>query len=92
MRRCVIGCCFAAVILLTYPSRLPAQAVANATIQGEITDASGAGIPNAQIKATQTDTGQVLSTVSGTNGTYVLPNLPVGLRASASRARSRNAH
>src|SRR5215471_10426289 len=54
------------------------QAVANAEIGGVITDSSGAVVPGAQIRATQTDTGQVRSTVSGSDGSYVLPNLPVG--------------
>jgi len=76
-RFAVLGC-LAAALILTQPSRVAAQAVANATIQGEISDASGAAIPGAQIKATQTDTGQVVTTVSGTNGGYVLPNVPVG--------------
>src|SRR5215471_9481683 len=77
MRRFVIGWSVAA-ILMAIPHPMTAQAVANATIQGEITDATGAAVPNAQIKATQTDTRQAVSTVSGVNGTYVLPNLPVG--------------
>src|SRR5438105_1263400 len=55
-----------------------AQAVANATIHGDVSDASGAAIPNAQVKVLQTATGQVSTTVSGTDGAYVLPNLPVG--------------
>jgi len=52
--------------------------VANATIHGEVADASGAGVPNAQIKATQTDTGQATNTVSAADGSYVLANLAVG--------------
>src|SRR5262245_4700524 len=55
-----------------------AQAVANAEIGGVITDSSGAVVPGAQIRATQTDTGRARSTVSGSDGSYVLPNLPVG--------------
>jgi len=55
-----------------------AQAVSNATIHGDVADASGAGVPNAQVKATQTDTGQITNTTTGTDGAYVLLNLPVG--------------
>ena len=55
-----------------------AQAVANATIHGDVTDASGAAVPNAAVKAVQTAMGQTSSTISGTDGAYVLPNLPVG--------------
>jgi hypothetical protein len=35
-------------------------------------------VPNAQVKATQTATGQVSNTVTATDGSYVLPNVPVG--------------
>src|SRR5712692_3832241 len=67
---------FAAI--LSTPSRLSAQAVAIAQVHGAATDATGAVVPNARIKATQTDTGQVRTTVSSSDGTYVLPNLAVG--------------
>src|SRR4051812_24214650 len=55
-----------------------AQSVAGATIHGVVSDASGAMIPGAQVKATQTNTGQARETVSATDGAYALPNLPVG--------------
>ncbi len=54
------------------------QAVASAQIHGTVTDQSGAPVPAAQIQATQTSTGLVRTTVSTSDGTYVLPNLPVG--------------
>ena len=68
----------AAIILFTSQIPVFAQAVANATIHGEITDSTGAAVPNAQVKATQTATGQVAATISGSDGAYVLPNLPIG--------------
>jgi hypothetical protein len=64
--------------LVSIPNRLFAQAVAYATIQGAVTDSTGAVVPGVRIKATQADTGQVRSTVSSSDGTYVLPNLAVG--------------
>src|ERR1700756_134079 len=67
---------FAVVLLM--PNYARAQAVANAQIHGVVTDASGALVPAAHIKATQADTGQTRSTVTGTDGAYVLPNLAVG--------------
>src|SRR5690348_8652490 len=57
---------------------LPAQSVGGAQIAGVITDPSGAVVPNATVKAMQTETGQVRNTVSASNGSYVLPNLVVG--------------
>jgi len=66
------------ILALLAPGAAFAQAVANAEIRGLITDVSGAVVPGAQVKATQTETGRVRSTVSGTDGSYVLPNLAVG--------------
>ena len=60
------------------PSLLFGQSVGGAQIAGVITDPSGAVIAEAQVKAVQTNTGQIRSTVSSSNGSYVLPNLAVG--------------
>jgi hypothetical protein len=49
-----------------------------AQITSVIRDSSGLAIPGAEIKATQTATGVVRTTLSGADGGYVLPNLPVG--------------
>ncbi|MBZ5510956.1 MAG: TonB-dependent receptor [Acidobacteriia bacterium] len=54
------------------------QAVNFAQIHGRITDATGAAIVGAQITASQFNTGLVRTTVSGSEGNYALPNLPVG--------------
>src|SRR5512135_1675739 len=51
---------------------------ATSQIQGVVLDPAGAAIPNAEIKATQTDTGLVRTATSSTDGTYVLTNLPIG--------------
>jgi len=47
-------------------------------INGVIRDSTGLVIPGAAIKATQTATGVVRTASSGTDGAYVLPNLPIG--------------
>src|SRR5690242_14307421 len=54
------------------------QATAVSQISGVVQDSSGASIPNAEVKVTQTDTGFSRSATSGPDGVYVLPNLPVG--------------
>src|SRR5262249_51764518 len=64
--------------IVSTPHRLSAQAVAFAQIHGAVTDATGGVVPNARIKATQTDTGQMRTTVSSSDGAYALPNLAVG--------------
>lgn len=66
------------VLILVIPSGARAQAVAGAEIHGVITDPTGAVVPGAQVKVTQTTTGMTRSTRSNTNGTYSLPGLPVG--------------
>ncbi len=55
-----------------------AQAVASAQISGVVRDGNGGAIPGADVTVTKTDTGMTRSTVSETDGTYVLPNLPIG--------------
>jgi hypothetical protein len=55
-----------------------AQAVAVAEVQGQVVDGSGSAVPGAQIKMTQTETDYVRNTTAGVDGSYSLPNLPVG--------------
>src|SRR5215467_11162663 len=71
-------CLIALALIVCCHTAAHAQAVANAAIHGLVTDASGGVVPSAHVKATQTNTGQVLSTIAGADGAYVLPNLPVG--------------
>ncbi len=47
-------------------------------IQGVVLDPAGSAVPDAEIKATQTDTGVVRTATSGSDGTYVLVNLAIG--------------
>jgi len=49
-----------------------------AEINGTLRDATGAAIPGATVKATQTATGVSRTAASGADGGYVLPNLPIG--------------
>ena len=51
---------------------------ATAQLHGVIQDSSGAAVPGAEVKATQTDTGTVRSVTSEADGSYVLTNLPLG--------------
>ena len=47
-------------------------------ISGIVRDSSGLGIPEAAIKATQTATGVVRTTITSADGGYVLPSLAIG--------------
>src|SRR5437867_274153 len=51
---------------------------ATAQISGTVKDQSGAVLPGAEIRATQTETGAGRMALSDETGSYVLPNLPVG--------------
>src|ERR1700680_279552 len=71
--------CFAiAGLIVAACHQTQAQSVVGAQISGVVTDPTGAVIPSAQIKVTQTESGQTRTTVSTSNGSYSLPNLPVG--------------
>ena len=54
------------------------QATAVSQISGTVQDASGAAVPNAQIRITQTETHLSRTATSNADGAYTLPNLPVG--------------
>lgn len=55
-----------------------ASAQSTAQISGVISDATGAVVPGAQVKATNTDTGIVRATQSSADGSYNLPELAIG--------------
>jgi hypothetical protein len=55
-----------------------AQGISTSEINGAIHDSTGAAVPNSQIKVTQTATGVVRTVISGLDGRYVFPELPVG--------------
>ena len=54
------------------------QAVSTAQISGSVQDSSGLAVPAAEVKATQVSTGLVRAAATGADGSYVLPNLPIG--------------
>ena len=55
-----------------------AQAISTSQISGTVRDSSGLAVPGAQVNVTQTETGALRTVVSGADGNYVLPSLPVG--------------
>jgi hypothetical protein len=67
--------CFVAVFALciSIPGRLSAQG--NGSINGTVTDASGAVVSNAEVTATQSATGISSETTSGSQGNFVFPIL-----------------
>ena len=55
-----------------------AQSSAVSQISGTVKDSTGLAVPDAQIRVTQTDTGLTRNAMSNTEGTYILPSLPIG--------------
>ena len=55
-----------------------AQAIAGSQLSGVVRDSTGGAIPGAEVTATKTDTGAIRTVFTGADGTYSLPNLPVG--------------
>ncbi len=55
-----------------------AQAIAGSQLSGVVRDSSGGAIPGVEVTATKTDTGMIRTVFTGADGSYALPNLPVG--------------
>jgi hypothetical protein len=55
-----------------------AQSGGTAQISGTVHDPSGSAVPGATVKATKTDTDATRTVETGADGSYILPNLPVG--------------
>ena len=66
------------LIVLLALSAMLAWGQATAQIHGVVQDMSGAAVPGATVKATQTDTGATRTVTSGVDGGYVLTSLPLG--------------
>src|SRR5215469_9551374 len=76
LARCRIAS-LAVMALLLGGSVLRAQQITGA-ISGTVTDAGGAVVPNASVKATNTATGFTRIASSDSNGAYIVQYLPVG--------------
>jgi len=59
-------------------SSAAAWAQSTAQFHGTVQDSTGAAVPGAEVKATQTATNTVRAITSGADGGYVLTNLPLG--------------
>jgi Carboxypeptidase regulatory-like domain len=59
-------------------AKLTGQSVTTAEIQGVVKDSTGAAVPKATIKVTQTSVHLVKVTTTQADGTFVIPDLPIG--------------
>lgn len=69
---------FATIAFLLFAVQASPQTAGTASVQGVVTDQTGAAVPNAKITLTLTETGLARATVSDGQGIYSLPNIPVG--------------
>ncbi len=77
----------AALVFAALPSVLAAQGETTAAILGEVTDATSAAIPGAEVTVTNHDTGLKRTALTDAAGRFDLPQLPPGtysVEASAS--------
>src|SRR2546426_5432177 len=70
-----LGAFFSVTLML--PPAATGQ-VSTASLNGDVRDPSGAMVPGAQVKVTQTEKQLTRETTTGSDGTFVLPALAVG--------------
>ncbi|HET8825765.1 MAG TPA: carboxypeptidase-like regulatory domain-containing protein, partial [Terriglobales bacterium] len=78
---------FLLLLPLAFANLLYGQGGANGTIVGTVTDSSGAVIANAKVDVTNTATGVVVHTETGSTGDYTVPYLnPASYKISVAAA------
>ncbi|MGA2882408.1 MAG: carboxypeptidase regulatory-like domain-containing protein [Bryobacteraceae bacterium] len=65
-------------IIIATLSTVALVAQDTATISGTVSDPSGASVPAVEVSVTQTDTGVSRSVTTDVNGSFIIPNLPLG--------------
>ncbi len=65
------------IMVILLAGRLNAQVLYGGLV-GNVTDPSGAVVPNAEVRARNLDTGAVLQTTTGTTGNFAIGNVPPG--------------
>ena len=66
------------LLILIAVAAMQAQQTATSQISGVVHDPSGAAISGAEVRITQTETGFNRTVISAADGSYTIPNLPVG--------------
>src|SRR5579864_3069882 len=67
------------VAALLLSANLFGQVNATGTFSGQVTDAAGAAVPNAQVKVTEQNTGVAVSRQTSGDGYYTVPLLQPGV-------------
>jgi hypothetical protein len=69
---------FLGLVTLLFIAQANAQTTGSGSIQGTVTDSSGATIPNASVTLTEAATHVTLKTKTSSGGSYAFPNINVG--------------
>lgn len=77
LRRSLLGV-IAFVFLLALSNESVQAQVLFGSLVGNVTDASGAAVPSASVKITETTTNNVFNVQTNDSGTYTVPNVPAG--------------
>jgi len=77
MTNCVLRCSWISLLLAVLVFPAFAQRTTG-DISGDVTDASGAVVPNVSITAENVGTGQSRSATTTNSGSYRIPELPIG--------------
>src|SRR6187551_153939 len=77
MRRWCLALCGCLALFTVIPPAAYAQET-TATLAGMVTDQSGAVLPGAVVSLKHLPTGRVTEIVTGTEGVYLVPLLPIG--------------
>lgn len=67
------------LLLLSIALCGPVYAQSTASLNGTVTDATGAAVPNAKVRVTNQATGVQSATQSDAAGAYLFPSLPIGI-------------
>src|SRR5260370_19772065 len=65
-------------LLFGFSGVLLAQTAATGALKGTVTDPSGSVVPGVSIKVTSNETGQTRTAITQSNGSYLVPLLPLG--------------
>ncbi len=69
---------FLCCLLFGFTGALFAQTAATGALKGTVTDPSGSVVPGVTMKVTSNETGQTRTAITQSNGTYLVPLLPLG--------------
>lgn len=78
MRIVRLLCGVLAILALSMAVPMFSQTVSTSQVSGEVQDQTGAIVPNAQVRLTQIETGQVYKATTSASGGYIIPDLPGG--------------